>query len=313
MRTDGGLLESHLSHSQRVTLKRTGEQLANIWRAIRNHPSALVALGFLVVVTLIAVFAPFVAPYHPRTIFRYADSGLPAALLGPSLAHPFGTTHLGRDVFSQWVYGSRVSLMVGLASGLSVMVVGTTVGLIAGYYKGTVDLVIMRIVDILYGIPQTPLVLIIAMFMGASVWNVIIAMTLVLWRTMARIIRSQTLSLSERPFVKSARAAGASDFRIIFYHIMPNILPLVFVQTTITVSGAIVLEAGISFLGLGAQDMTSWGTMLQLAFSTGAIREAWWWVLPPGLGITLLVLSFFYLSRALEQITNPEVDMEVLE
>jgi peptide/nickel transport system permease protein len=203
--------------------------------------------------------------------------------------------------------------MVGLLSGLSVMIVGTSVGLIAGFYKGTVDLLIMRVVDVLYGIPQTPLVLVIALFMGASVWNVILAMVLVLWRTMARIIRSQTLSLSERQFVKSARAAGASNRRIIFYHIAPNILPLMFIQTTITISGAIVLEAGISFLGLGAQDMTSWGTMLQLTFSTGAIREAWWWVLPPGLGITLLVLSFFYLSRALEQITNPEVDREVIE
>ncbi|MCD2204059.1 ABC transporter permease [Halobacterium sp. KA-6] len=312
MATTGSLLESWLSRSQRATLKRTGEQLRNVWSAIRNYPTALVSLGLLVAFVLIAVFAPLIAPYNPDTIFKVQSTGLPLALEGPSLAHPFGTTHLGRDVFSQWVYGSRVSLLVGLLSGFSVMIVGTSVGLIAGYYKGTVDLVVMRVVDVLYGIPQTPLVLVIAMFMGASVWNVVVAMTLVLWRTMARIIRSQTLSLSERPFVKSARASGASDFRIIFYHIAPNILPLMFIQTTITVSGAIVLEAGISFLGLGAQDMTSWGTMLQLAFSTGAIREAWWWVLPPGFSITLLVLAFFYMSRALEEITNPEVDTEVI-
>jgi peptide/nickel transport system permease protein len=168
----------------------------------------------------------------------------------------------------------------------------------------------MRIVDILYGIPATPFILILVIFFGTSIWNVILAMTLVLWRTMARVIRSQTLSLSERPFVKSARAAGASDLRIMFYHIAPNLLPLIMIETTIVVGWAIVLEAGISFLGLGASELISWGTMLQLTFASGAIRTAWWWVLPPGISITLLVMSFFYFSRIVEDITSPEVVSE---
>jgi peptide/nickel transport system permease protein len=127
---------------------------------------------------------------------------------------------------------------------------------------------------------------------------------------MARVIRSETLSLAERPFVKGARAAGASDFRIMFYHIVPNLLPLIMVETTIVVGWAIVLEAGISFLGLGASEIISWGTMLQLTFASGAIRTAWWWVLPPGLCITLLVMSFFYFSRIVENITDPEARLE---
>jgi len=190
------------------------------------------------------------------------------------------------------------------------MIVGTTVGIAAGYYKGRVDTILMRIVDILYGIPATPFVLVLVMFLGPSVWNVIVAMTLLLWRTMARIIRSETMSLSQRPFVKTAKAAGAGNFRIMYSHLLPNLLPLIMVETTIVVAWAIALEAGISFLGLGSVNMISWGTMLQLTFSSGAIRTAWWWVLPPGVGIMLLVLATFHLSRTVEKISNPATDRD---
>jgi peptide/nickel transport system permease protein len=188
------------------------------------------------------------------------------------------------------------------------LVIGTTVGLFAGYYKGKVDLILMRVVDVLYGIPALPLVLIIAMFFGNSVWNIVIAMALVLWRTMARLVRSQTLSLAEQPFVKAAKAAGASDLRIMYIHIAPNLVPLMLVEGTFVMGAAILVEAGLSFLGLGAANMVSWGTMLQLTFTSGAIRSAWWWVLPPGLSITLLVVAFFYVSRGIEDITNPVLE-----
>lgn len=299
------LLGGRISKSREATLKRYGQSARTILGAIRQYPSAIVALGILLTFTFLAIAAPILSPYDPQTSFVYAD-GTPASLEPPSLSHPFGTTHLGRDVLSQWIYGSRVSLFVGFVSGFTVLVIGSTVGIVSGYYKGTVDLLAMRVVDILYGLPPTPLILVIALFAGPSVWNVIIAMGLVLWRTPARIMRSQTLSLAERPFVKSARASGASDLRIMSAHIAPNLLPLMFIEGVLVVSSAIVLEAGISFLGLGAQDVVSWGTMLQLTFATGAIRDAWWWVLPPGMGITLLVLSSFYLARVAEDITNPQ-------
>jgi len=294
--------ENRFSSTQKATLSRYKRQLENLTVEIARNRTAMASLFIIISFILLAIFASYIAPYDPQV-----PTGTEGRLVPPSLEHPMGTDHLSRDIFSQWVFGARVSLIVGFVSGLSVMVVGVTVGLISGYYRGTVDMVLMRIVDILYGIPATPLILVLALFFGGSLWNVVFAMALVLWRTMARVIRSQTLTVSERPFVKAARASGASDRRIMFVHIAPNLLPLIFIQTTFAIAWAIVLEAGISFLGLGAQEVFSWGTMLQLTFQTGTISEAWWWVAPPGVGITLLVLSVFYLQRAIEDIANPEV------
>lgn len=301
------VLEERLSKNQRIALRLYRERLESAMRTFVRNRAALLGLFVLVAVVVLAVFAPAIAPYDPHETLKN-EQGAPAILEPPSAEHPMGTNHLGRDVFSQWVYGSRVSLIVGFFSGLAVLLVGTSVGLFAGYYKGTVDLGLMRIVDVLYGIPALPLVLLIAMFFGNSVWNIVIAMALVLWRTMARLVRSQTLSLAEQPFVKAARAAGASDLRIIYVHIAPNLVPLMLVEGTFVMGAAILIEAGLSFLGLGAANMISWGTMLQLTFTTGAIRSAWWWVLPPGLSITLLVVGFFYISRGIEDITNPVLE-----
>lgn len=268
-----------------------------------ENDQARYGLAIVVVFSLIAIFAPVLALYDPSAHIT-GESGKLLANQPPTLSHPFGTNTYGNDIFSQWVYGARVSLLVGLASGFVVGVVGSTVGIVSGYYKGMVDMVAMRTVDILYGIPALPLILVLALFFGSSVTVIIIAMGLILWRTTARVIRAQTLSLSERPFVKSARASGASDLRIMLYHLAPNLLPLIFIETTIVVAAAIILEASVSFLGLGAE--LSWGTMLQLTMETGAIRHAWWWVLPPGLSITTIVLAFFAISRGIEDMASPE-------
>lgn len=298
------MFEQHISKTQKATLVRYRTQLQRIAHEIAQNRSAMIALVIIIGFVFTAIFAPIIAPHDPKESFQ-DESGLPLVTHPPTAEHPLGTNSLGRDLLSQWIFGARVSVLVGVFSGFAVMFIGTVVGLTAGYYKGKVDLVLMRVVDILYGIPATPLILVLALFYGNSVWVILFAYVLVLWRTMARLIRVQTMSLSERPFVKSARAAGASNFRIMFIHILPNLLPLVFIQTTFTVSLAIVLEAGISFLGVGAE--LSWGSMLQLAFQTGAIGRAWWWVIPPGISITALVLAFFFLSRSLEDISNPEV------
>lgn len=299
--------EERLTKNQQIAYRIYKERIVDAAKTFSQNRAALLGLGIIGAVVLLAVFAPVIAPYdvHEK---HYSESGAAETLEPPSMDHPMGTTHLAEDVFSQWVYGSRVSLIVGFFSGLAVLVIGTSVGLFAGYYKGKVDLVLMRFVDVLYGIPALPLVLIIAMFFGNSVWNLIIAMALVLWRTMARLIRSQTLTLAEQPFVKAAKAAGASDLRIMYVHIAPNLVPLMLIESTFVMGAAILVEAGLSFLGLGAANMVSWGTMLQLTFTSGAIRTAWWWVLPPGLSIMLLVVSFFYISRGIEDITNPVVN-----
>lgn len=298
-------LEEYLTTNQRILLDSYVDRAKGMVHTFRQNRLSMVALGVVGFTLFLAIFAPVLAPYEPTETVEGPQGGVPT-LEEPSMAHPFGTNHLGQDIFSQWVYGSQVSLLVAALSGLSVLVVGTTVGLVSGYYKGTVDLLLMRVVDVLYGIPATPLILIVALFWGSSVWIVIIAMMLVLWRNMARLVRSETLSLSEQPFVKAARASGASDRRIMFVHIAPNVVPIMLIEATFVMGAAILLEAGISFLGLGATDMMSWGVMLQLTFSSGAIATAWWWVIPPGVSITLLVVSFFYISRGIEDVTNPQ-------
>ncbi|QLG61044.1 ABC transporter permease [Halorarum salinum] len=301
-----GSVLNNLSTSQQIQFDHYRSRLVEAIDVFRQNRMAVIGATIVGITLFMAIFAPFLAPYEP-TETVYAEDGGVATLQSPSAEFPMGTNHLGQDIMSQWIYGSRVSLLVGFLSGLSVIMIGTTVGLVAGYYKGIVDLVLMRVVDILYAIPATPLVLVVALFYGSSVWTVIIAMILVLWRTAARLIRSETMSLSEQPFVKAARAAGASDFRIMFLHIAPILVPIMLVEGTFVMGSAILLEAGVSFLGLGATEMMSWGVMLQLTFSSGAIAVAWWWVLPPGLSITALVVSFFYISRGIEDVTNPQI------
>ncbi len=228
-------------------------------------------------------------------------------LAPPSAEHWFGTDHLGRDLYSQNVHGSRIALMVGFIAAGLVVLIGTNVGLIAGYFRGRTESVLMRTVDVLYGIPTEPFALILVLLFGPSLTIIILAISLLTWRTVARLIRSQVLSLRERPFVKAARVAGASDLRIMYLHIFPNVLPLVFLELAIITGAAIIAEATLSFLGLGAPQSISWGGILHDARLSGAWRTAWWWNLPPGAFIMLTVMSVFFISRSLEVIANPRL------
>jgi peptide/nickel transport system permease protein len=225
----------------------------------------------------------------------------------PNARHWFGTDHLGRDLLSQNIYGSRIALLVGFLGAFLVVLIGTNIGLIAGYYRGRTDDILMRAVDVMYAIPFEPFALILVLLFDPSLTIVIAAISLLIWRTVARIIRSQVLSLAERPFVKAARVAGASDLRIMYLHIAPNILPLIFLQLAIIVGAAIIAEATLSFLGLGPPQSISWGGILHNARLSGAWRTAWWWNLPPGGFIMLTVMSVFFISRALEVIANPRL------
>lgn len=228
-------------------------------------------------------------------------------LAPPSAQHWFGTDHLGRDLFSQNVYGSRIALLVGFLGALLVVLIGTNVGLFAGYFRGRTDTILMRTVDVMYGIPFEPFAMILVLLFDPSLTIVIVAVSLLTWRTVARLIRSQVLSLSERPFVKAARVAGASDLRILYLHIAPNILPLVLLQLAIIVGSSIIAEATLSFLGLGPPQSISWGGILHNARLSGAWRTAWWWNLPPGVFIMLTVLGVFFISRSLEVLANPRL------
>jgi len=261
-----------------------------------------------VVFILTAVFADVIAPFDPTEILYSAEYNLASDFTPGQEGHILGTTSLGRDIFSQIVYGSRSALLVGLTAAFTVAFIGTIVGLLSGYFGGWVDTILMRLADIAFGIPFLPFVIVISAFLQPSIWNTVFAMGLVLWRDTGRVIRSQVLSLRSRGYVEAARVVGSSDLKIILRHIAPNILPLSFLYGSIAIGWAILTEASISFLGFGDPNQISWGFMLQDAFASQALaRQAYYWFIPPGLAIILVVSAGFFISRGYENLLFPKL------
>lgn len=288
------------------------ETLTEQWGMLTDDSLVVFGMVTITFFSFVALIAPFVAPYGPVERL-YLDDVMIAQWvepywLGGEGSYLLGTTAEGYDIFSQLVYGSRPALIVGLTAAVFTAGFGTTVALVAGYYGGYVDDFLMRVVDVAYGMPLLPTVILMVAMLGPSYVNVIIAVVLLQWRSSARVIRSQVLSIRERPFVKSAQVAGASDWRIITRHIAPNILPLTFLYGAFAIAWAILTEAGVSFLGLGDPSQVSWGTMLQSAHTYNAMTHGtWWWFLPPGVCIALVVISGFLIGRGYEEITNPKL------
>jgi len=257
---------------------------------------ALCILG----VFLVAIFAPFLAPYDPLAI------SVSSKLSPPSREHLLGTDHLGRDVFSRMLYGSRVSLLVGFIAVSISLVIGITVGSIAGYYGHTVDAVLMRFVDIMMCFPTFFLILTVVALLGPNIFNVMVVIGLTSWMGTARFVRAEFLSVRERDFIMAARALGAGDLRIIFRHILPNAIAPIFVVATLNVATAILVEAGLSFLGFGVQPpMPSWGNMLTAGRMY--IFDAWWLTVFPGLAILVTVLSFNLFGEGLRDALDPRL------
>jgi peptide/nickel transport system permease protein len=266
----------------------------------------MAGLVILTAFCLLAIFAPYIAPHDPMETLYKAD-GTMARMTPPSWQFPFGTDRMGRDILSQVIIGSRVAVGVGLLSAMMVVFIGTNVGLIAGYYGGKIDDVLMRITDIAYGIPFLPFAVILVALLGPGLINVILAIVLITWRSTARVIRAQVLTTKQRAFIEAARVSGASDLRILYRHIAPNVLPLSFVYGAITMGQAILTEASVSFLGYGDPLLISWGKIIFMCYVAQAITVAWWWVLAPGVAISLLVMSGFFIGRAYEQVVNPRL------
>ncbi|HLE77661.1 MAG TPA: ABC transporter permease [bacterium] len=285
-------------------------RLGILRRILFRDLSTAVGITVIVLFVLVALLAPVLMTDDPWAINR-RPNGTIARLDPPSRAHWLGTTDLGRDIYSQVVVGSRAALLVGFLAALMTTVVGTSVAVIAGYFGGWVDDLLMRVVDFAYAVPFVPFVIILVSLLKPSLANVIIAIALLYWRSSARVIRAQVLSLRERPYIKAARVAGAGPWRIIYHHITPNILPLAMLYMAIGVGWAIITESSVSFLGLGDPLVISWGSMLNLAFTTGAMQRAWWWVLPPGFSIILLVVATFLVGRSVEEYANPRLRGEV--
>ncbi len=217
-----------------------------------------------------------------------------------------GADHLGADLWAQFLYGTRTSLLIGFVVAVIAVVVGTLVGIVSGYLGGWVDELLMRVVDVLISIPFLPILIVFVAVLGKSLWNLIILIALFSWMSVARLVRSQTLTLRERTFVEAARGPpGATPGYIMRAHILPNVLGLVFASLVLLVPGAIVSEATLSFLGFGDPRVPTWGRMLQNAKSFGAFGElAWWWILPPGLALTILAMAFVFIGNTLDDILN---------
>ncbi len=263
--------------------------------------AAVVGVGLITMLVITAVFAEQLSPYDPSE-----RVGLP--FQPPSAEHRLGTNDIGQDILSELIFGTRVSLTVGFATAVFAIFIGTSVGLLAGYYK-RLDGILMRVVDIILVIPFLPLLIMLAAYLGRSMLNTVIIIGLLIWAGTARVIRSQVLSLAKKEYVTAGRAFGATDRHIIFRHIFPQVLLLAIGQFVLVVSTAILLEAALSFLGLGDPIQKSWGTILYWAQVRGAfLTPAWlWWVMPPGLLIVCAALGFALIGFSLEQRVDPRL------
>jgi peptide/nickel transport system permease protein len=276
-------------------------KLGDFWRLYRR--STLGKLGLIIVsfFVIVAVAAPYIAPFNP-----FSFVGDP--FLKPSSTHILGTDQVGRDILSRVIYGTRISLLIGLVASAMTIGLGTVIGLVSGYLGGWVDNALMRITDLFIIIPALPLMLIMASILGKGITNIIIVITVVGWTATARMVRSQTLSLKERPFTEASRAIGSTDLHTIARHIVPNVFPLVFANGMIAIVDAILSEAGLSFLGFGDPSAPSWGMVLHFADNAGAtVNGYWWYIVPPGICIMFLVMGFAFISYSTDQILNPRL------
>ncbi len=273
----------------------------------RRDPFAFIGLLIFFAFVLIAIFANSLITHDPREILFDENFDL-ARNLPPGGEHILGTTFSGRDIYSQLIMGTRGALLVGVTAALSVVTIGTVIGLISGYFGGLTDTLLMRLADIALGVPFLPFVIVLAAFLGPSEWNVVFGIALLLWPQSARVIRAQVMSLRERAFVEAARVTGAGSWRILFVHITPNVLSLSFLYASIAVGWAILTEAAISFLGFGPSDSVTWGQMLQDAYASQALgRGQYYWFIPPGLCIIAIVVAGFLISRGYEEILFPKL------
>jgi peptide/nickel transport system permease protein len=293
-----------LSPRQIAWLRRR-RALAAAWREFRGHRPGMVGLVILTAIIVMALAAPLLADQAGLRAINTTENPVWAS---PSEFGPLGTDNFGRSVMTQFIYGARISLLVGLAATVLAMVIGSVVGIVAGFLGGIVGATLMRLTEWFLVIPFLPLAIVLAAILGPSIENIILVIGITSWPQTARVICAQVLTLRERDYVDRSRALGGSNWHLMTRHVVPNVAPLILATTTLTVPVVILSEATLSFLGLGDPANISWGTMLDQAFEAGAIsEEAWWYFVPPGLGILLVALSFTLIGTALEEILDPRL------
>ncbi|QZX99663.1 ABC transporter permease [Halobaculum rubrum] len=296
------------------------ERLRRGWDRYTEHRIGVIGLIILVVYSLWAIAPGLFAPHSTDWIAYLGEPPFESRLTGEqirSLPHPpafgdpffapLGTNANGYGVFSLVIYSAKNAMYIGLAAGLLSSLVGVPLGLISGFYGDTwIDEAIQRFVDIMYGLPFLPFLIVLVAIRGITTTNIIIGIAVTSWLNNCITIRGETLSLKERSYVESAKVAGASDTRIIFRHIMPNVLPISFVFLAQDAAGAVIAQASLAYLGLADFTANSWGIMLQNIKSSGYIFDAWWWLLPPGLALMLMAASFYFIGFSMEDVTNPQ-------
>lgn len=275
------------------------------WMEFIHQPLGMVGLIIIGTIVTISLLAPVLAPYH----WGQGSLNLEDLLQPPSPEHPLGTNQRGEDIYSRLLYGGQISLLVGFTASIVAVMLGTTVGLLSGYSGGLVDTVLMRITDVFLCLPTLPLMLIFLVLFGQGLQNVIVVIAILGWTGTARMVRSEALSLRERPLTEAAHALGASDGYIILHHVMPNTLPLILANMILGVVNAILNEAGIAFLGfVDIHGQPSWGIILHWAWKNAALlANRWWWFIPPGLLIMLTTLGFVFISHATDKVVNPRL------
>ena len=275
----------------------TGPQWRAIWEAFSQNRAVPIAGFVLLVLVLLVLLAPLLAPYDPYAL------GSGSRLGGHSFRNIMGADNLGRDVFSRILWGGRVSIFVGFSAAFATTVLGLLVGTISGYLGGWVDDILMRLTETFMVIPRFFLALIIVAFFGANIWNIILAISILTWPVTARLVRSEFLTLRTRQFVDAAHVIGTKRSTIIFREILPNAIGVVVVNASLLTAQAMLLEAGLSYLGLGDPSLVTWGRMLYEA--QPFLRQAWWMAVYPGLGIFLSVLTLNLLGDGLNDVLNP--------
>ena len=270
----------------------------NLFRRLRRDRLAMLALAFLVALVLVALLAPLLAPYDPLKV------DFDAVRQPPNAQHWFGTDKQGRDILSRLLYGARISLAVGLFSQIPVLLIGTAAGCVAAYYGGRRDAILMRTVDVFYAFPTLLFLITLMAVLGRGFGPLLLALTITAWAGLARLVRGQVLQLKQAEFITAARCIGVPDRRILLGHLLPNLSGVLIVFLSLAIPGAIVAEAGLSFLGLGLlPPAPSWGLMLSDGFSV--LRSAPHIALFPGLAIGLTMLALFVLGDSLRDVSDP--------
>ncbi|MCR4709603.1 MAG: ABC transporter permease [Clostridiales bacterium] len=279
---------------------KTKEFFRKLW-ANKMARTGIIIVGFFI---LVAIFGPAIMPFKTTDIALTRD----LVFNKPSAEHWLGTDNNGRDVLAYLVNGARASLMVGIIATMISMCVGTTIGITAGYTGGWVDNLLMRVTDFFMVLPWLPFCMVLAAILGTSVWNIILVIGITGWTGTARVIRAQTLSVKEQQYVERTLSLGAGKIHIMLKHILPNVFPLVFSESILIISSSILTETALAFLGLGDPTNPSWGTMLNDAYSTGAMTNgAWWYFITPGICVILVALGFTLMGYAFDEILNPKL------